>query len=80
MITMCSRNDAESLAVRDRCKLELWDSDTGLKEGTAPNLVIDRTLRTVTGNKYVDSLDDDYEEMNEAISSYRCTCRESYWG
>ena len=23
------------------------------------------------GNKYVDSLDDDYEEMNEAISAFR---------
>ena len=24
------------------------------------------------GNKYVDSLDDDHEEMNEAVSAYRC--------
>ena len=23
------------------------------------------------GNKYVDSLDDDFEEMNEAISAFR---------
>merc|ERR1719285_770258 len=78
------RNDVESLIVRNRCKLELWDNHDGLEKGEAPDLVIDRTPWYVVGNKEVDSLDDDYESMNEAISAYRCTCRESMmskmWG
>merc|ERR1712026_88954 len=77
------RNDVESLIVRYRCKLELWDSDTGLEEGAAPDLVIDRTSRLSLGrNKYVDSLADEeeYEDMDEKISAYRCTCRESSFG
>ena len=68
------RNDVESLIVRYRCKLELWDDDEGLEEGSEPDLVIDRTSRTNLGrNKYVDSLkdDDDYEHMDEKISAYR---------
>eukprot|EP00092_Neocalanus_flemingeri_P017312 GFUD01018724.1.p1 GENE.GFUD01018724.1~~GFUD01018724.1.p1 ORF type:complete len:175 (-),score=41.40 GFUD01018724.1:102-626(-) len=74
-------NDAESLIVRDRCKLELWDKRDGLEKGSPPDLVIDRTpWWNVLGDKYVDELDDDYEEMNEAISAYRCTCRQSMWG
>merc|ERR1712227_327145 len=77
------RNDVESLIVRYRCKLELWDDDEGLEDGSEPDLVIDRTSRTNLGrNKYVDSLkdDDDYEHMDEKISAYRCTCRESTFG
>lgn len=37
------RNDAESLIVRDRCKLEVWDDHDGLERGERPSLVIDRT-------------------------------------
>merc|ERR1711890_19092 len=74
------RNDVESLLVRRRCKLELWDRAEGFEQGTAPDLVIDRTPWYVVSNKYIDELDDDYEEMNEAISAYRCSCRDSYWG
>ena len=33
--------------------------------------VIDRMPWWKVGNKYVDSLDDDHEEMNEAISAFR---------
>ena len=68
------RNDVESLIVRYRCKLELWDDSDGLEDGASPDLVIDRTSRTNLGrNKYVDSLadDDDYEHMDEKISAYR---------
>merc|ERR1711936_426451 len=78
------RNDVESLIVRYRCKLELWDDDDGLRDSPdRPDLVIDRTSRLNLGrNKYVDSLadDDDYEHMDEKISAYRCTCRESTFG
>merc|ERR1711928_174608 len=74
------RNDAESLIVRDRCKLELWDHADDLDLSAPADLVIDRMPGWKVGNKYVDSLDDDYEEMNEAISAFRCTCRESMWG
>ena len=60
--------------MRYRCKLELWDDDEGLENGSQPDLVIDRTSRTNLGrNKYVDSLadEDEYEHMNEKISAYR---------
>merc|ERR1719147_459147 len=77
------RNDVESLIVRYRCKLELWDDDKGLEKGATPDLVIDRTSRTNLGrNKYVDSLADEeeYRALDEKISAYRCTCRESTFG
>eukprot|EP00092_Neocalanus_flemingeri_P008334 GFUD01008986.1.p1 GENE.GFUD01008986.1~~GFUD01008986.1.p1 ORF type:complete len:166 (-),score=49.00 GFUD01008986.1:138-635(-) len=77
------RNDVESLIVRYRCKLELWDDDEGLKNGDRPDLVIDRTSRTNLGrNKYVDNLgdEDEYKHLDEKISAYRCTCRESSLG
>ena len=61
----------QSLIVRYRCKLELWDDRNGLEEGTNPDLVIDRTNHGQ--NKYVDSLDqdDDYKHMDEKTSAYR---------
>merc|ERR1711872_48565 len=77
------RNDVESLIVKYRCKLELWDDDKGLEKGTSPDLVIDRTSRRNLGrNKYVDSLadEDEYKALEEKISAYRCTCRESTFG
>merc|ERR1712080_634567 len=73
------RNDVESLIVR-RCKLELWDAANGLATGAVPDLVIDRTPRIVTRNKYIDDLSDDYEFMDQKISAYRCTCREATFG
>ena len=59
----------------DRCKLELWDDDSGLAENPdRPDLVIDQTSRLNLGrNKYVDSLadEDEYRHMDEKISAYR---------
>jgi len=77
------RNDVESLIVKYRCKLELWDDDNGFEKGAKPDVVIDRSSRTNLGrNKYVDSLadEDEYEDLDEKISAYRCTCRESTLG
>jgi len=74
------RNDVESLIVAYRCKLELWDDDKGLEKGNPPDAVVDRSSRLNLGrNKYVDSLadDDDLEDLDEKISAYRCTCRDS---
>merc|ERR1719309_879215 len=74
------RNDVESLIVAYRCKLELWDDDQGLEKGIAPDVVVDRSSRLNLGrNKYVDSLadDEDLEDLDEKISAYRCTCRDS---
>ena len=53
----------ESLIVSYRCKLELWDDDSGLEENPErPDLVIDQTSRLNLGrNKYVDSLGDEEE-------------------
>merc|ERR1719471_2395915 len=57
LTTGLRRNDVESLIVSYRCKLELWDDDSGLANGANPDLVIDRTSRLNLGrNKYVDSL------------------------
>lgn len=64
----------QSLIVAYRCKLELWDDDSGLEDGSQPDLVIDQTSRLNLGkNKYVDSLadEDEYEDMDEKISAYR---------
>jgi len=74
------RNDVESLIVAYRCKLELWDDDKGLEKGNPPDVIVDRSSRLNLGrNKYVDSLDDDddLKDLNEKISAYRCTCRDS---
>ena len=35
----------QSLIVRYRCKLELWDESDGLETGARPDLVIDRSSR-----------------------------------
>jgi len=83
LTTGLRRNDVESLIVRYRCKLELWDNSDGLESGSRPDLVIDRSSRTNLGrNKYVDSLadEDEYRHMDEKISAYRCSCRESTLG
>jgi len=84
LTTGLRRNDVESLIVSYRCKLELWDDDSGLEENPErPDLVIDQTSRLNLGrNKYVDSLGDEeeFEHMDEKISAYRCTCRESTFG
>merc|ERR1712130_139120 len=40
LTTGLRRNDVESLIVRYRCKLELWDDDEGLENGSAPDLVL----------------------------------------
>ena len=75
LTTGLRRNDVESLIVSYRCKLELWDDDSGLAENPdRPDLVIDQTSRLNLGrNKYVDSLGDEeeYERMDEKISAYR---------
>ena len=69
------------MIVKDRCKLELWDQGDGLEKGATPDLVFDRTAWwNLLGDKFVNELDDDHDDMNEAISAYRCTCRESMWG
>merc|ERR1712215_294299 len=62
LTTGLRRNDVESLIVKYRCKLELWDDDKGLEKGASPDLVIDQTSRlNLRRNKYVDSLADEDE-------------------
>merc|ERR1719308_114546 len=70
------RNDVESLVVRARCKLELWDSHHGLERGERADLVLDRQQEF--RNLMVDNLAkvDEYKHMDEKISGYRCSCRE----
>merc|ERR1711874_11549 len=70
-------NDAESLIVKFKCKLEVWDRSSVYQSGGPADLVIDRTsrIRTLGRNKYVDSMAEDYPALNEKISAYKCTCR-----
>ena len=42
---MAITKHVQSLIVRYRCKLELWDDSDGLESGARPDLVIDRTSR-----------------------------------
>lgn len=76
--TGLSRNDVESMIVSGGCKLELWDDANGLANGESPDLVIDQTEGPT---KYVDDMEDEdsfgsdkWEDLQNAISSYRCTC------
>jgi hypothetical protein len=69
--------DAESLIVRDGCKLEAWKVNNGFSAtGNLPKLEIDKTGFFSIRNKYVDVLEAEeaYRPFNEAIKSYRCTC------
>ena len=63
----------QSLVVRARCKLELWDSHHGLERGEQPDLVLDRQQEF--RNLMVDNLAkvDEYKHMDEKISGYRYT-------
>merc|ERR1719483_300253 len=59
-------NDAESLIVKDRCKLELWDKHDGLEKASPPDLVLDRTAWwNVLGDKYVDELWDKHDGLEK---------------
>merc|ERR550539_1656016 len=75
----CSRS-ADFLELRPGDQGVLPLLTTGLRR---TDLVIDQTSRLNLGrNKYVDSLgdEDEYEHMDEKISAYRCSCRESTFG
>jgi len=70
------RNDVESLIVQAHCQLELWDDDDGLENGDSPDLIIDNSF--FSSAKYIDSIQDfpQIRHLDEAISAYRCSCKE----
>ena len=83
-------DDVESIAVMPGCKLEVWDKDDGLekqldaerkganagflraaKDQYKQNLLV---LQAVGKPNWINELDDDFDDLNEDIDSYRCTC------
>merc|ERR1712109_353374 len=84
------KDDVESPLVMPGCKLEVWDKGDGQeqaakeekKSANAGNLRDnkDRYNRnklvfTATGKPHwVEELNDDFDDMDEDIESYRCTC------
>merc|ERR1712119_66564 len=83
-------NDVESMIVMPGCKLEVWDDENGLedaedeeKKGFNQGNFIDikeryerekLVLEARNSPNWIEELNDDFEDLDEDISSYRCTC------
>jgi len=77
------RNDVESVIVKYRCKLELWTESDDYKNKKEPNYEIDQSSRLkIFNDKHINDLADEkkYKGLDEKISAYRCTCRDSTLG
>merc|ERR1712029_323903 len=84
------KDDVESIAVMPGCTLEVWDKGDGLKDAkeeeaksaNAGNIRdnkdrYDRNklVFTAVGTpNFVEEIDDDFDDMDEDIESYRCKC------
>jgi len=83
-------DDIESLVVMPGCTLEVWDHDDGLEdqekeerksfnEGSLKSAkdTYDKNKLTLSAKgtpNWINELDDDFDDLNEDIDSYRCTC------
>jgi len=84
------KDDIESLLVMPGCKLEVWDKSDGLEDAKKEESKgfnqgdykdqVDRYDRnklvfTARGDAHwVEEINDDFDDMDEDIESYRCTC------
>eukprot|EP00092_Neocalanus_flemingeri_P106534 GFUD01136696.1.p1 GENE.GFUD01136696.1~~GFUD01136696.1.p1 ORF type:complete len:166 (+),score=38.94 GFUD01136696.1:52-549(+) len=84
------KDDIESLVIMPGCTLEVWDKGAGLadakiKEAKSANdgnykhakdlYKRNKLAFTATGKPlFVEELNDDFDDMNEDIESYRCKC------
>merc|ERR1712013_527498 len=82
--------DIESLAVMPGCTLEVWDKGSGLEDAqkeekkgfNAGNIRdnkdrYDRNKLTISAQgtpNFVEEINDDFDDMDEDIESYRCKC------
>merc|ERR1711923_572205 len=83
-------NDVESMIVMPGCKLEVWDDEDGVKDaedeerkGFNQGNIKDTkdrydqeklVLEARNSPHWIEEMNDDFDDMNEDISSYRCTC------
>merc|ERR1712025_8716 len=83
-------DDVESIPVLPGCKLEVWDESDGVEkqieaERQSENAGSKRdskdsnngeklTLEGFGEPNYIEELNDDHDDLNEDISSFRCTC------
>merc|ERR550519_2757606 len=84
------KDDVEAVLVMPGCKLEVWDKGSGLDdakkaEGKSFNDGdyrdqkdrYDQNKLVFTSQRephWVEELNDDFDDMDEDIESYRCTC------
>merc|ERR1711942_8586 len=84
------KDDIESLAVMPGCTLEVWDKGSGLEDAqkeekkgfNAGNIRdnkdrYDRNKLTISAKgtpNFVEEINDDFDDMDEDIESYRCKC------
>ena len=83
-------NDVESMIVMPGCKLEVWDDEDGLEDAedeeqkgfNKGNLKDSKdrydqeklVIEARNSPHWIEELNDDFNDINEDISSYRCTC------
>merc|ERR1711936_1394789 len=84
------KDDVESLAVMPGCTLEVWDKGSGLKDAKVEEAKsfndgnlrdnkdrYDRNKLVISAKgkpNFVEEINDDFDDMNEDIDSYRCKC------
>jgi len=84
------KDDIESLAIMPGCTLEVWDKGSGLEDAKKEEKKsanfgnirdnkdrYDRNklvFTAVGAPNFVEEIDDDFDDMNEDIESYRCKC------
>merc|ERR1711899_265600 len=67
-------NDVESMIVMPGCKLEVWDDEDGVKDAKDRYDQEKLVIEARNTPNWIEELNDDFDDMNEDISSYRCTC------
>merc|ERR1711863_241178 len=67
-------NDVESMIVMPGCKLEGWDNEDGLEDAKDRYDQEKLVLEARNSPHWIEELNDDFDDLNEDISSYRCTC------
>merc|ERR1740124_763949 len=84
------KDDIESVAVMPGCTLEVWDKGSGLEDAkkeenkgkNAGNIRdnkdrYDRNKLSISAfgsTNFVEEINDDFDDMDEDIESYRCKC------
>ena len=83
-------DDVESLVVMPGCTLEVWDEDDGVEKQEREERVSfnageirnakdlynkEKLVLSAKGDaNWIEELNDDFNDLNEDIDSYRCTC------